>query len=100
MTFISTCRGAGFLECTTGQTFPEPASRLTNVGRQDGCVPCLYSIYKETVRKATSGGIVGIFFDADGAELGDAAVDVPIDGVLVACLPEARKGKGVLGVWE
>lgn len=79
--------------CTTGQTFPEPASRLTNVGRQDGCVPRLCSIYKETIGKTTSGGVVGIFFDADGAELGDAAVDVPIDGMLATCVSKQARGR-------
>lgn len=89
--------GGGFgLKCTTGQTFPEPASCLTNVGRQDGCVPRLDSIYKETVGQAASGGVVGVFFDADGAELRDAVVNVPIDGGLATCLFEARNEKRVL----
>lgn len=89
MTLVSTCRVvvrrgegawfAGLSKCTTGQTFPEPASRLTNVGRQNGCVPRLGSVYKETVGKGASGGVIGIFPDADGAEFGEAAVDVPVD---------------------
>lgn len=75
------------LQCT-GQTFPEPAGRLTDIGRQNGCIPRLDTIDEEAVGETAPGAVVGILLNTDGTKLGIAAVDVPADGLAATfCKP-------------
>lgn len=52
----------------TGQTLPKARCALSMLGRQNRCVPGLYAVDKEPIRKSALFGAVGVFLDGNGAE--------------------------------